>query len=172
MQAARLFAPLALACALAAPALAQADLGVGAADGVPPINLVPHGASDSVAADMAVALRIQQHQRDLCWELGCLVILNESRSFEVTGFYVAEGEANGRTRWSHNQFGMALQPRRATFRFKTGEKDCKRAVRFTARNPNTKEKVSIEGVADLCTTPHMDSVMRINVNHPEVIVGS
>jgi hypothetical protein len=163
----------AVALALAVPdrALAQADASVDAANSAPPINLVPHNASQEVARSMLASLLVAERQRDLCWQLGCLVIVNESKSFQVAGFYVATAGTGDAARWSSNQFGMALLPQRATFRFKTGSKDCQRPVRFVLRHPATRERLSIDAVANLCSSPHVDSLIRINANHPEVIVG-
>jgi hypothetical protein len=167
-----LIAGIALCATLSVPAHGQADTSVDSANSAPPINIARHGGAELDAHDMLVAMRLEQRQRDTCWEFGCLVIVNESKNFLVTGFFVATGERNGKVQWSSNQFGPALQPRHATFRFKSGLKDCERQVRFTARNIETREKVEVQSVASLCKSPHVDSLIRLRIERPEVIVGS
>jgi hypothetical protein len=98
------------------------------------------------------------------------VIVNDSKAFRVTGFHVAERARNGEQRWGPNQFGTALLARKATFRFKTGTQDCDRPVMFVVRHPKTKERFRIEGRANLCSTPHVDTLLRINVVRPNVTV--
>ena len=139
-------------------------------DAVLPITSYPLGESDLVAGQMMTSLRLQRRQTDLCHELGCLFIVNETKRYRVTGFHVLEQSRDGQYRWSTNQFGSPLLAHRATFRFKTGTVDCERPVMFILRGPDSREPVKIEGRANLCTTPHVHSVMRINIVRPEVIV--
>src|SRR5689334_20446769 len=98
--------------------------GSEAADTVRPITSYPLGQSELVANIMLQSLRLEQKQRDLCWDYGCLVIANESENYRVTGFHVQEAAADGSMRWSRNQlkqFGVPLYPKKATFLFKTGD---------------------------------------------------
>ena len=155
----------------AAPSVAQSPFTrTEAADTVPPITSYPLGQADLVAKEMLIAMRLDRAKRDLCDELGCLVIVNESKGYKVTGFHVLERSKDGQYRWGRNQFGSALLARRATFRFKTGISDCERPVKFVLRGPRNREPVETEGRANLCRSPHVDSLVRINVVRPEVIV--
>ena len=145
--------------------------GGEAADKVLPKTSYPLGRSDIVARQMALGLRLERVQRDLCAELGCLVIVNESRTYQVTAFYAQTTGADGKPKWSSNQFGGPLYPKRATWRFKTGGPGtCDVPVRFVLRNPRTKDVVEFETRTSLCRGPHNDSLVRIRAVIPEVRV--
>ena len=165
--------------ALTTPAIAQVQQpsmspfgGNEAADSVLPITSYPLGESEAMASKMLVSLRLEQKQRDLCWELGCIVIVNESRSYSVTGFFVQTASADRKLKWSRNQFGFPLLAKRATFRFKTGGPDaCDLPARFVLRPPHGKETVTYETRVSLCSSPHRDTLVRIRAVIPEVEVG-
>ena len=165
---------------IAAPASAQIMVpttdpfaGHDEADQVRPKTSYPLGRSDMVARGMALSLRIARAQRDLCAEMGCLVIVNESRAYQVTGFFVQTKKPDGTPEWSSNQFGRPLYARSATWRYKTGGADaCDLAVRFVFRHPKTRDTVTYDARANLCAAPHNDSVIRIRAVVPEVEVGS
>jgi len=141
-------------------------------DSVRPLTSYPLGQSEQVARSMLVALRLEQKQRDLCWELGCVVIVNESKTYMVTGFYVRTAAADGSPGWSRNQFGVPLLAKRATFRFKTGPATaCDLPARFVLRAPHSKETISYDTRISLCSSPHRDSLVRIRAAIPEVEVG-
>src|SRR3954447_15069268 len=122
---------------LAMPATAQVtDPAVPSdpGDTIAPKTSYPLGDSQAVARSMLVAMKIEQKQRDLCWELGCLVIVNESQSYEVTGFFVQMRRKDGTIGWSNNQFGLPLMAKRATYRFKSGGSDaCNQPVKFVMK---------------------------------------
>jgi hypothetical protein len=142
------------------------------ADSAGPINSYPLGESEYVARVMLDTLRMEQKQRDLCWELGCVVFVNESNNYMVTGFYVQEPAKNGGTEWSRNQFLIPLLAQRATFRFKTGRADaCDLPARFVMRAPHMKETISYDTRVNLCSSPHHDSLVRIKAVTPQVEVG-
>ena len=141
------------------------------ADTVAPITSYPLGQSDVVARQMVLGLRLERAQRDLCAELGCLMIINESKSYEVTAFYAQTAGASGKPEWSSNQFGRPLYPKRATWRFKTGgPATCDVPVRFVLRNPKTRDVVQFETRTSLCSGPRNDSLVRIRAVVPEVKV--
>jgi len=143
------------------------------ADQVRPKTSYPLGRSDIVARQMALGLRLERVQRDLCAELGCLMIINESKTYRITGFYAQTAGADGKPEWSSNQFGRPLFPKSATWRFKTGGPGtCDVPVRFTMHNPKTKDTVEFETRTSLCSGPHNDSLVRIRAIVPEVKVGS
>jgi len=127
------------------------------------------GGAEAVAAKLLSAMRLEQRQRDLCWELGCLVIVNASKIHQVEGFYVGE-QRRGRASWSQNQFGKPLLPRRATFRFKMNGRDCERPVRFVFRDSRTRERIEVSDRVNFCPTPHVDSLLKLNVVRPNVII--
>ena len=142
-----------------------------AADKVLPKTSYPLGRSDIVARQMVLGLRLERAQRDLCAELGCLMIINESKSYQVTAFYARTVGPDGKPEWSSNQFGRPLYPKRATWRFKTGGPDtCDVPVRFVLRNPRTKDIVEFETRTSLCSRPRNDSLVRIRAVVPEVRV--
>ncbi|HEX6661559.1 MAG TPA: hypothetical protein VF067_06805 [Sphingomicrobium sp.] len=167
-----------IALLLAAPAAPQIMeptmdpfAGPEAADTIRPKTSYPLGQSDMVARTMLLALKLERAQRDLCWELGCLVIVNESKNYNVTGFYVRSVDRDGKPAWSSNQFGQPLYARRATFRFKTGGADsCDVPVKFVLKHPKTKDTFEFETRASLCKAPHIDSLVRIRAVIPEVKV--
>jgi hypothetical protein len=139
----------------------------------PPVTSYPLGESEAVARVMLSTLRMEQKKRDLCWELGCVVFVNESKTYMVSGFYVQTAAADGKLEWSRNQFLIPLLAKRATFRFKTGGPDaCDLPARFVLRAPHSKETVSYDTRVSLCSSPHHDSLVRIHVVIPEVEVGA
>jgi hypothetical protein len=145
----------------------------GGEDTVRPKTSYPIGQSEMVARSMLAAMRLEQRQRDLCWELGCVVIVNESSSYIVTGFHVQEKKRDGSLGWSGNQFGAPLLSKRATFRFKTGDANtCAQPVKFVLRKPHSKDTLQFETRVPLCSSPHQDSLVRIRAVIPEVEVGS
>jgi len=165
--------PFVVALALsAAPAYAQSvSDDTASEDTIAPKTITTPGGSQAVAASMLAAMRLEQKARDYCFEYGCLVIVNESQNWKVTGFHVQEADRKGRLRWSDNQFGRPLLARRATFRFKTGGAGaCDLPVLFVLRHLETKEELRLEGRAALCKTPKVDSLVRINVHRPNVFV--
>jgi len=142
------------------------------ADTIAPKTSYPLGNSEAVARSMLLGMKIEQRQRDLCWELGCLVIVNESQSYEVTGFFVQMTRKDGTIGWSNNQFGLPLMPKRATFRFKSGGPEtCNQPVKFVMKKHKTKDVFAFETRIPLCSQPHRDSLVRIRAVIPEVQVG-
>jgi hypothetical protein len=135
-----------------------------------PSNFTTPGGSQALAGNLLSEMRLQWQQQDLCDSYGCIVIVNQTSSYRVTGFFVGERRRDGAVRWSSNQFGDALLPQRATYRYKSAKADCARPVRFTLRHRETKETLTIEQVADFCPTPKVHSLLRINVLRPEVFV--
>lgn len=137
-----------------------------------PDNAARYGQSETIAKSMLAAMRLEQHQRDLCWTLGCLVIVNESKTYMVTAFYVQTNAPDGTPMWSRNQFGAPLLAMRATYRFKSGPPDaCDLPALFELRRPHGKEKLRYETRLSLCSSPQRDSLVRIKAVIPEVVVG-
>lgn len=145
--------------------------GSEAGDQARPVTSYPLGQSEMMARNMMAALRLEQKQRDLCWELGCVVIVNDSRTYMVTGFYVQAAAADGGLGWSRNQFGVPLLAKRATFRFKTGGRGaCDLPARFVLRAPHSRQTLSYDTRISLCSSPHHDSLVRIRAAIPDVEV--
>jgi len=161
---------LLLLCAVPLALIARSGAAQDEATSSGPRNYTTPGGSQAEAAGMLAEMRLQQKERDLCQDYGCIVIVNETRSYRVTGFYVGEHGRRGDLRWSRNQFGDPLLPRRATFRYKSAKEDCARPVRFTLRRSGTGETMTVERIADFCPTPMVHSLIRIKVLTPDVIV--
>ena len=71
----------------------------------------------------------------------------------------------------YHQFGRPLDPKRATWRFKTGGPGtCDVPVRFVMRNPKTRDVVQFDTRTSLCSGPRNDSLVRIRAVVPEVRV--
>jgi hypothetical protein len=159
--------------AVAIPAYAQhSPSDAESADTIRPKTFTVPGASQQVAARFAAQMMLAQREEDFCREFGCLVIINETANFNVTGFFVDMPGRDGTRRWGPNQFGEQLYPLRATYRFKTGDETaCARPVLFVLRHKETKEVFKIETHASLCKSPQMDSVVRIRMVKPQVTVG-
>lgn len=140
-------------------------------DSIAPQLQYPVGSPELVARAMLDALKLRKLENDRCWEIGCVVIVNESSSFQVIGFYVQTAGRDGRPRWSTNQFGNPLQPKRATFRFKSGSPEmCDLPVRFILRRPGSKDRLELNGRMSLCKSPHVDSLVQIRTGIPQVTV--
>lgn len=159
--------------AMAAPTYGQNSLAdAESADTLRPKTFTVPGASQEVAAGFARQMILEQRVKDYCWEFGCLVIINETSNFNVTGFFVDMPRRDGTRRWGPNQFGEQLYPMKATYRFKTGDATaCSRPVLFVLRHKKTKEVARIETQASLCKSPKVDSVLRIRMVKPEVTVS-
>ena len=165
----RLVNGLCLATLLCASAALAQSGDAESADTVPPKTSYPLGNSQLVAQNMMAALRIEHAKRDLCWSLGCLVVANESRSYKVTGFFVQMPDMLGTDRWGVNQFDQPLPARSAALRFKTGGTDaCDLPVRFVLTHSSTRETIEVRSRANLCMTPHKDSLLRLKVFEPTI----
>jgi hypothetical protein len=159
----------------AAPVSMSPFAGSAAEDTLPPNTSYPLGESEMIANNMMVSMRLEQRQRDLCLQYGCLVIVNESTSYRITEFRVRESAKDGTLRWSDNQFrqfGVSLYPKKATFFFKTGKPEtCDWPVMFVLKDLKRRDSISVEGRAALCSSPHRNSLVRVKVIYPSVTVG-
>ena len=130
------------------------------------------GGSEQVARNMLVAMRLERKQRDLCDEMGCLVIVNESQNFNVTGFFVDSSVKTGKPGWGANQFRTPLLAKKATYRVRLDEKGvCELPLMFVMRHVTTGEEVRVEGRSNMCRTPRSASLLRLKVVIPTVEVG-
>ena len=129
------------------------------------------GSPHDTIASMLLEMNVEKRTRDNCWNLGCLVIVNDTSGYDVIGFYVDMARRGGKTRWGPNQFPLALSPRSMTLKFKTGgPSTCDQPVRFVLRHQKTKETIELDGSASLCTTPHQDAIIHVKVLEPSVII--
>lgn len=159
-----------LILAFARPAAAQ-DGGV--AQDVDSAGVVPpRGMSFEAAQSMMTIMRGASTQvRDNCWNLGCVLIVNDTSGYDVVGFYLDSAKPGQSVHWSHNQFAQPLWPSKATLRFKTGSADtCSLPVRFVLRHRETHEKTEISGTSSFCTAPHKDTLIRIKMLEGKVYV--
>ncbi len=170
-----------LALAAAAPALAQtvpismSPFAGSSSEDSTANTFYPFGESEMMARGMASSVRMAQQKHDLCWQYGCLVIANTSKNYRITEFRVREAARDGTMRWSANQFsqfGAALDPRKAVYLFKTGKPEtCDWPVLFVLSDLKRRDTMTVQMRASLCVSPHQDSLVRVNVVRPEVIVG-
>jgi hypothetical protein len=129
------------------------------------------GSPHDTIASMLLEMNVAQRTRDNCWNLGCLVIVNETNGYDVIAFYLDMAKPGGKTKWGPNQFPLALSPRSMTLKFKTGgPSTCDQPVRFVLRHQKTKEKIELDGTASLCTSPHQDAIVHVKVREPSVII--
>jgi hypothetical protein len=142
---------------------------VGNENGTSNRNFTVPGASQAVANTLLRSMRLEQRKRDLCWQLGCIVIVNESNGYKVTRFLVGE-TVRGERRWSRNQFGRPLLAKRTTYRFKMPGDECERPVKFVLERTDNKDRIDLETRVNFCPTPHVHSLLRLNVLTPRVIV--
>jgi len=129
------------------------------------------GSPHDTIASMLLGMNVEKRTRDNCWNLGCLVIVNETTGYDVIGFYIDTAKPGREPKWGPNQFPLALNPSRMTLKFKTGgPTTCALPVRFVLQHRKTREKVELDGTASLCTTPHQDAIMHVKVLEPKVII--
>jgi hypothetical protein len=134
--------------------------------------VVVHGNSYETALGMGMILsQSEKLVANNCWNLGCLVIVNDTSSYDLVGLYVNTAAPGRAARWSGDQIRDVIKPQKATLRFKTGGPDtCAMPVRFVLRQQQTHQKLEVEGVASLCTTPHEDAILRVQTREPRVIL--
>lgn len=164
----RFLAPALLASVALAPAASAQDQDSA---GVIP----PRGMSYETAQAMITMLSGGNKQViDNCWDLGCVLIINDTSTYDVVGFYIDSAKQGRSAQWSRNQFGEPLWPSKATLRFKTGRAPdmCDLPVRFVLRHRETREKTEIAGNTSLCTAPHQDTLIRIKMLEGKVFVGN
>lgn len=152
--------------------------------------LIPAAAAQDMQTDSAGEVRERGNpERDLqmrmtllrnapeqvkvnCWKLGCVLIVNETAGYNVTGFYLDTARPGKKPAWSGNQLDTPLEPSKMTLRFKTGNKDtCNIPVRFVLVRQGTRERAEIDGTTSFCTSPHNDTLIRIRMQEGKVYVG-
>lgn len=145
--------------------------GSDSGDTILPITSYPLGQSQLVAMRMARELQMQWIEQDLCDQIGCLVIHNDTKFYKVAEFRIELFDSEGSSRWSRNQLLHPLLPKDKLVRLKVAPADyCEREIQFVLKHRKTKERLVMESTTNLCPTPHADNVIRIDVKKPEVTV--
>ena len=115
---------------------------------------------------------MMSERRDTCWKQGCVIILNQSRGYDVVGFYLDENDPlePGSHAWGRNQFADApLRPMKALYTYRKARGDtCEIPVRLVLRSKKAKAQIEAIDRLNLCPTPGEDVVFRISVNDPTV----
>ncbi|WP_448664866.1 hypothetical protein ACG3SL_09395 [Sphingomonas sp. CJ20] len=151
--------------ALLAPMLAHAQSEAGGAGKISSI-----GSSDDTLASMRLELAITQFRKSKCWDFGCLIIVNETDGYDVIAFHIAT-RPDTASDFSRNRFEGALAPHKASLAVKTGNAaTCDMPVRFVLRQQKTHERITLDGRANLCVTPHSDSIVHVKVLEPKVSI--
>jgi hypothetical protein len=144
--------------------------GSDAADTILPITSYPLGQAQLVAQGLARNVRMHWIEKQLCDEIGCLVVQNDTSNYKVAEFRIELVEDGG-SRWSRNQLLHPLLPKQKLVRLKVAPAEsCQRDIRFVLQHRKTKERLVMESSTNLCPTPHADNVIRLNVVRPEVTV--
>lgn len=163
-----------LACAAAAPAAAQEKVwdDRGGEGIIKPKMSYPVGNPDAIARIMWGSMRLAEAKQEACRQFGCLIVVNDSRSYRLQEFYVRPVDPRSANDWGPNQLDRPLRAREAAIRIKLpGERFCNWPVRFVVRNPKTKEVFPIEMTASLCVAPRHDTVLRLRILKPDVQVA-
>jgi hypothetical protein len=145
--------------------------GTDEGDVILPKTSYPLGESQAVAHAMARNLRWHWIERDLCDQIGCLVVQNDTKFYKVAEFRIELVGRNGDSRWSQNQLVHPLLPAEKLVRLKVAPAgSCDRGVMFVLQHRKTKERLVMESTTNFCPSPNLDNVIRLNVKKPEVIV--
>lgn len=157
-----------LAFTAATPAPAQS---VDAGGTVLPMTYTQPGWAERAVVNNRLLARTRDFEDRNCVRIGCLIILNETANYLVTGMYFVRGEHDGVRQWTPNQFDRPLVPRTMFYAPKAGDDSmCNLPVRLVVRDIETKETLEIEGLAGLCRRDKASTVLRVNVVRPTVTV--
>ena len=164
-----------VALALATAAVAQSPFtrrdGSNDGDTLPQITSYPLGESQLVAESLARNVRMYWIEREVCDQLGCLVVQNDTKNYRVAEFRIELLDRDGSSRWSRNQLLHPLLPKQKLVRMKVAPPgSCDRDIMFVLQHRKTKERLVMESTTNLCPTPYADNVIRIDVKKPEVTV--
>jgi len=160
-----------LAALAAAPSGAQRELTEPEGEGVvKAIMSYPAGNPGAIARMTWDALRYAARE-GRCRDLGCLILINDSKNYRLRGFYVRPVTPRTPEDWGDNQIEHALAPNEATVRFKLqDQRFCSWPVKFVLQNNKSKEVYPVETTASLCSSPGQDTVLKVRILKPEVYV--
>ena len=162
---------LAMASAASADSPFSHRDGSDGGDTILPITSYPLGESQAVARSMARNLRMHWIERDLCDQIGCLVVQNDTKFYKVAEFRIELLDRDGASRWSRNQLVHPLLPKEKLVRLKVAPADsCERDILFVLQHRKTKEQLVMESTTNLCPSPNADNLIRIDVKKPEITV--
>ncbi|MEZ0243128.1 MAG: hypothetical protein ACAH11_07105 [Sphingomonas sp.] len=164
--------------AMAVPGLAQAQVRGGE----------PMGPNQGGAIPLPQDIRpmgFQQHryrsgfeytahfEEDQCKQLGCIIVVNKSANFEITEFFINDGDIDSRglPLWGANQFqGFHLDPGHAVWTVRPRKMNCETLVRVVLENRKTKEKSEGIEVVDLCAMSKKGGFAILNIQGEEARV--
>lgn len=154
-----------------APAPTTSPFSSDNEDTVSPKTSYPLGRSDLVAQSMATVLRMEGAKRKLCDEFGCLLLSNDSKNYNLVGFYVKMPQMLGTDRWGVNQLDALLPPKYSLLKVKTGDATaCALPIRLELKRRGTGERVTAVANGNFCTTPGQTNTISIRVATPSAEV--
>lgn len=153
------------------PALSQSPFTrTDSGDTILPATSYPLGESQFMAENMARNLRMRWIQEQYCWTHGCLIIANDSKSFDVRSYQWETVRSDGSRRWGLNLLDRPLRPSEGIMRIKWNLKDCERRVMFRLRQRVSKQEVIATGLLNICSTPKMNTVVKLRAVIPSVTI--
>lgn len=153
--------------ALGLPATAQAQIGGGDPESGIPFrqDMRPMGFQQGRYKS---GFEYTAHfEEDQCKRLGCIIVLNRSVTFDVTEFYITDGEVDSRgvPLWGYNQFeGFRLSPSKAMWTVRPLKMKCEALVRVVMTNRATRE--AREGIQrfDMCAMSKKGGFATLNID--------
>ncbi len=130
----------------------------------------PRTRSETMMAEQAYHFAVEKRHDDLCQRFGCLIVINETRDYMLTGMYLDTAFVKGGRVpvWSPNMLSSpGIYPMRATM-FPTSfkrQEACAVPARFEFRHSDTRERVSVFMPVSLCMRPGAPFV-RLRVQVP------
>lgn len=106
-------------------------------------------------------------EADQCKAMGCIIVLNRSSNFDVTEFYINDGDVDSRgvPDWGENQFqGFHLDPRKAVWTVRPGKMKCETLVRVVMRSRTTREEREGIQVLDMCAMSRKGGFATLSVD--------
>ena len=109
-------------------------------------------------------------EADQCKQMGCIIVVNRSANFEVTEFFINDGDVDSRGAplWGHNQFqGFHLDPGRAVWTVRPRKMNGETLVRIVLENRETKETSEGIQLLDMCAMSKKGGFAVVNVEGEE-----
>jgi hypothetical protein len=129
----------------------------------------PRSRSETMVQEAVYEFAVEKRHNDKCRRFGCLIIINETRDYMLTGMFLDTAfMEGGKPVWSDNMLNSpGIYPMRATL-FPTAfkrQEACAVPGRFELRNDETKERVAVYLPVSLCQRPGVPFV-RLRVRVP------
>jgi hypothetical protein len=118
----------------------------------------PRTGGEIMAEEAQYHFTVEKRRDDKCRRFGCLIVINETREYTMTGMYLdtAFMEGRGEAVWSKNLlYWPGIYPMRATS-FPTAfkrQEACAIPARFEFEHTGTRETVSAFATVSLCRRP-------------------